>query len=274
MDKALPSLRKTTPPVHPRSSTIAGSQSAMELKKLASKKERAGTGSSAENLSSSKKRVVSPKPSPKAAARSQSLRERELSGRSPVFSKSEVGTSVPSPGKEKRKKKAPIPTPSVQLSPSEPSEVKATPLPTPSSPPSSLVGKKEGVKARILSITKRQDKLLRRLSRRSKECPDHLSSTYWSPAPRFKYRDGSTPSTTATTTAAAITTPSSSSTPVSCVGGPGNLVRSSSMRRGPPKTVSAQFQASLISLMERLEQTNPFFVRCIKSNSEKVKGIH
>ncbi len=43
------------------------------------------------------------------------------------------------------------------------------------------------------------------------------------------------------------------------------------MRHGPSKTVSAQFQTSLISLVERLEQTNPFFVRCIKSNGEKVR---
>ncbi|XP_052828160.1 unconventional myosin-IXAa isoform X12 [Octopus bimaculoides] len=36
-----------------------------------------------------------------------------------------------------------------------------------------------------------------------------------------------------------------------------------------PPSVSAQFQWSLSRLMEALSQGNPFFVRCIKSNSEK-----
>lgn len=43
--------------------------------------------------------------------------------------------------------------------------------------------------------------------------------------------------------------------------------------RKQPLTVSAQFQLSLHSLMETLNQANPFFIRCIKSNSEKVKVI-
>ena len=34
-------------------------------------------------------------------------------------------------------------------------------------------------------------------------------------------------------------------------------------------TVTAQFQSSLNQLMETLNQANPFFVRCIKSNAEK-----
>ncbi|XP_071506650.1 LOW QUALITY PROTEIN: unconventional myosin-IXb-like [Diadema antillarum] len=36
-----------------------------------------------------------------------------------------------------------------------------------------------------------------------------------------------------------------------------------------PPTVCAQFQASLSKLMDTLNQANPFFVRCIKSNSQK-----
>lgn len=35
-------------------------------------------------------------------------------------------------------------------------------------------------------------------------------------------------------------------------------------------TVSAQFQQSLHSLMDTLNQANPFFIRCIKSNSNKI----
>ena len=45
---------------------------------------------------------------------------------------------------------------------------------------------------------------------------------------------------------------------------------SSKPRKGPAPTVSAQFHTSLLSLMERLEQTHPYFVRCIKSNNDKV----
>jgi len=40
--------------------------------------------------------------------------------------------------------------------------------------------------------------------------------------------------------------------------------------RKQPVSVSQQFQQSLNSLMITLNQANPFFIRCIKSNSEKV----
>jgi myosin-9 len=40
--------------------------------------------------------------------------------------------------------------------------------------------------------------------------------------------------------------------------------------RKQPLTVTAQFQQSLHSLMDTLNQANPFFIRCIKSNAEKV----
>uniref|UniRef100_T1JDE0 Unconventional myosin-IXb n=1 Tax=Strigamia maritima TaxID=126957 RepID=T1JDE0_STRMM len=40
--------------------------------------------------------------------------------------------------------------------------------------------------------------------------------------------------------------------------------------RKQPMTVSAQFQSSLGQLMETLNQANPFFVRCIKSNADKI----
>ncbi|XP_055612970.1 unconventional myosin-IXb-like, partial [Uranotaenia lowii] len=40
--------------------------------------------------------------------------------------------------------------------------------------------------------------------------------------------------------------------------------------RKQPLTVTAQFQNSLIALMETLNQANPFFIRCIKSNPNKV----
>ncbi|XP_034943803.1 unconventional myosin-IXa-like isoform X2 [Chelonus insularis] len=40
--------------------------------------------------------------------------------------------------------------------------------------------------------------------------------------------------------------------------------------RKQPMTVSAQFQHSLHSLMDTLNQANPFFIRCIKSNSNKI----
>lgn len=36
-------------------------------------------------------------------------------------------------------------------------------------------------------------------------------------------------------------------------------------------TVTAQFQQSLHSLMDTLNQANPFFIRCIKSNGDKVR---
>lgn len=40
--------------------------------------------------------------------------------------------------------------------------------------------------------------------------------------------------------------------------------------RKQPMTVTAQFQQSLHSLMDTLNQANPFFIRCIKSNSNKI----
>ncbi len=40
-----------------------------------------------------------------------------------------------------------------------------------------------------------------------------------------------------------------------------------------PLSVSQQFQQSLHSLMITLNQANPFFIRCIKSNSDKVWEI-
>ncbi|XP_043511599.1 unconventional myosin-IXAa-like isoform X4 [Frieseomelitta varia] len=42
--------------------------------------------------------------------------------------------------------------------------------------------------------------------------------------------------------------------------------------RKQPMTVSAQFQQSLHSLMDTLNQANPFFIRCIKSNANKVSN--
>lgn len=38
--------------------------------------------------------------------------------------------------------------------------------------------------------------------------------------------------------------------------------------RKQPMTVIAQFQQSLHSLMDTLNQANPFFIRCIKSNGK------
>ncbi|XP_039291883.1 myosin-VIIa [Nilaparvata lugens] len=40
--------------------------------------------------------------------------------------------------------------------------------------------------------------------------------------------------------------------------------------RKQPLTVTAQFQHSLHSLMDTLNQANPFFIRCIKSNADKI----
>lgn len=37
-------------------------------------------------------------------------------------------------------------------------------------------------------------------------------------------------------------------------------------------SVSAQFQWSLNRLMSTLQQANPFFIRCIKSNADKVRN--
>ncbi|VVC45493.1 Ubiquitin-related domain,Myosin head, motor domain,Rho GTPase-activating protein domain,P-loop [Cinara cedri] len=47
----------------------------------------------------------------------------------------------------------------------------------------------------------------------------------------------------------------------------------SSKARKQPLTVTAQFQMSLNSLMDTLNQANPFFIRCIKSNSNKVANM-
>ncbi|XP_064073014.1 unconventional myosin-IXAa-like isoform X5 [Vanessa tameamea] len=44
-------------------------------------------------------------------------------------------------------------------------------------------------------------------------------------------------------------------------------------KRKQPLTVAAQFQHSLAALMETLNQANPFFIRCIKSNSDKVPNV-
>lgn len=142
--------------------------------------------------------------------------------------------------KERRAKKLPVETPVQRRPPAKEEGLSSQKLP-------SFWGKFEEGKSRFPAITKMQEKLLKRLSRRSKEAPElrvRPSNQYWSSTPRVKYYDGST--------------------------GPSSLSRSSSMRHGPPKTVSAQFQSSLLSLVERLEKTNPFFVRCIKSNGEKV----
>ncbi|XP_055844229.1 unconventional myosin-IXa-like isoform X3 [Episyrphus balteatus] len=40
--------------------------------------------------------------------------------------------------------------------------------------------------------------------------------------------------------------------------------------RKQPLTVTAQFQNSLTALMDTLNQANPFFIRCIKSNAQKI----
>ncbi|XP_072938227.1 unconventional myosin-IXa-like [Epargyreus clarus] len=44
-------------------------------------------------------------------------------------------------------------------------------------------------------------------------------------------------------------------------------------KRKQPLTVAAQFQHSLAALMETLNQANPFFIRCIKSNSDKIPNV-
>ncbi|XP_049872025.1 unconventional myosin-IXAa-like [Pectinophora gossypiella] len=44
-------------------------------------------------------------------------------------------------------------------------------------------------------------------------------------------------------------------------------------KRKQPLTVAAQFQHSLAQLMETLNQANPFFIRCIKSNSDKIPNV-
>lgn len=57
------------------------------------------------------------------------------------------------------------------------------------------------------------------------------------------------------------------------------IVGRGSSIQGPPRTgrkttqtVTFQFQQSLSQLMETLNQANPFFVRCIKSNADKTPG--
>ena len=49
------------------------------------------------------------------------------------------------------------------------------------------------------------------------------------------------------------------------------LAGTGSSRRGQTKTVSAEFHTSLVYLMEQLERTHPYFIRCIKSNGIKVR---
>ncbi|XP_055305259.1 unconventional myosin-IXa-like isoform X2 [Sitodiplosis mosellana] len=50
-----------------------------------------------------------------------------------------------------------------------------------------------------------------------------------------------------------------------------NLLNSTTIKtRKQPLTVTAQFQNSLTALMDTLNQANPFFIRCIKSNSDKI----
>ncbi|CAH0687838.1 unnamed protein product [Spodoptera exigua] len=44
-------------------------------------------------------------------------------------------------------------------------------------------------------------------------------------------------------------------------------------KRKQQQTVAAQFQHSLSALMDTLNQANPFFIRCIKSNGEKVPHV-
>ena len=44
--------------------------------------------------------------------------------------------------------------------------------------------------------------------------------------------------------------------------------------RKQPHTVTAQFQQSLQALMETLNTANPYFIRCIKSNANKVCIVH
>ena len=46
--------------------------------------------------------------------------------------------------------------------------------------------------------------------------------------------------------------------------------RSGGGGRKMPHTVTGQFQMSLQALMETLNRANPYFIRCIKSNANKV----
>ncbi|NXX12055.1 MYO15 protein, partial [Podargus strigoides] len=54
-----------------------------------------------------------------------------------------------------------------------------------------------------------------------------------------------------------------------------SLVRRSSTRtrRYKAPTVAAQFQQSLLDLVEKMERCNPFFVRCLKPNNKKEPGL-
>ncbi|RWS08459.1 Myosin-IXa-like protein [Dinothrombium tinctorium] len=56
----------------------------------------------------------------------------------------------------------------------------------------------------------------------------------------------------------------------SIVGKSNQIQPSNRTTRKQTPTVTAQFQQSLNQLMETLNQANPFFVRCIKSNAEKI----
>ncbi|MEQ2222173.1 Unconventional myosin-XV [Ilyodon furcidens] len=50
----------------------------------------------------------------------------------------------------------------------------------------------------------------------------------------------------------------------------GHMRKSSSVtRKYQPPTVSSKFQQSLLELVEKMERSNPFFVRCIKPNNMK-----
>lgn len=170
----------------------------------------------------------------------------------PFRAKSATLPSSPSSGQRKVKspKKASPPAKKKEKVASPPTKKKKKKEES-GSPKSSPPLKKKEDGTRRSSISKIHEKLRRHLSRKGKDSSptvkERPSAQYWSSAPRLKNLEVSGDPSTLT-----------------C------LARSSSMRHGPPKTVSAQFQASLISLMERLEQTNPFFVRCIKSNGEKV----
>ncbi|CAI9531420.1 unnamed protein product, partial [Staurois parvus] len=42
-------------------------------------------------------------------------------------------------------------------------------------------------------------------------------------------------------------------------------------KKKKPPSISAQFQASLNKLLETLGKAEPFFIRCIRSNSEKME---
>ncbi|XP_054068367.1 unconventional myosin-XV [Rissa tridactyla] len=54
-----------------------------------------------------------------------------------------------------------------------------------------------------------------------------------------------------------------------------SLIRRSSTRtrRYKAPTVAAQFQQSLLELVEKMERCNPFFVRCLKPNNKKEPGL-